>query len=297
MGESSSGEVLSTDLTRDSQCDRVLWKTIIEEDKSVTSPTSGGPVSPESKISRMSHNLAARLHLTKDLPVTDLPLQDATLGPAPMLSPIVKDQPTTLQQLVPATVAVGAASASSIATALDRHTRDSSRPAYPRSNPGSSDSSPARSLFEMDSATRRRLPERLKHRSISGALLKSTTSTTATSHEHGHWNSGTNTHTHDHKGEHQFLRSRTMMELPRADTLHHLFSGDGVETSIANAKKWFSHLVRPRSEIEDTPAPRSPSPELEPEPAPEPPKRKGEVVCLKYDTLDDAAMRRLEGRS
>lgn len=245
----------------------------------------------------MGHNLAAKLHLSKESPVTELPPQDATLGPAPMLSPIIKDQPTTLQQLVPATVAVGAASASSIAAALDRHARDSSRPAYARSNPGSSDSSPARSLFEMDSSTRRRLPERLKHRSISGALLKSTTSTATTSHEHGHWNSGANTHVPDHKGEHQFLRSRTITDLPRADTLHHLFSGDGVETSIANAKKWFSHLVRPRSEIEEAPVPRSPSPEPEPAPEPDPPKRKGEVVCLKYDTLDDAAMRRLEGRS
>jgi hypothetical protein len=277
------------------QCDRVLWKTIIEEDKSVTSPTSGGPLTAESKISRMSHNLATKLHLTKDSHHTDLPPQDGVLRPAPMLSPIIREQPTTLQQLVPGTVAVGAATASSIAATLDRHARDASRPSYARSNPGSSDSSPAHSVFETDSATRRRLPERLKHRSISGALLKATTSTAETSHEHGHWYSGGHLQAADRKNEHQFLRSRTLADLPRTDTLHHLFSGDGVETSIANARKWFTHLVRPRSDVEETPAPRSPSPE--PEPEPEPPRRKGEVVCLKYDTLDDAAMRQLEGRS
>lgn len=33
-----------------------------------------------------------------------------------------------------------------------------------------------------------------------------------------------------------------------------------------------------------------------PKPPPPPPKR-GEVICLKYDTLDDRGMRRLEGRS
>lgn len=280
---------------RASQCDRVLWKTIIEEDKSVTSPTSGGPLITESKISRMGHNLATKLHLAKDpSPLTDLPPQDGVLRPAPILSPIIRDQPTTLQQLVPGTVAVGAASASSVAATLDRHARDASRPSYARSNPGSSDSSPAHSVFENDSATRRRLPERLKHRSISGALLKATTSTAETSHEHGHWYSGEHLQSADRKNEHQFLRSRTLANLPRTDTLHHLFSGEGVETSIANARKWFTHLVRPRSEVEET-APRSPSPE--PEPEPEPPRRKGEVVCLKYDTLDDAAMRQLEGRS
>lgn len=32
-------------------------------------------------------------------------------------------------------------------------------------------------------------------------------------------------------------------------------------------------------------------------PPPPPPPRKGDVVCLSYDTLDDKAMRRLEGRS
>ena len=32
-------------------------------------------------------------------------------------------------------------------------------------------------------------------------------------------------------------------------------------------------------------------------PPPPPPPRRGEIICLKYDTLDDRGMRRLEGRS
>ena len=44
--------------------------------------------------------------------------------------------------------------------------------------------------------------------------------------------------------------------------------------------------------ISSSPAPIIPLP-----PPPPPLHRKGDVVCLKYDTLDDRGMRRLEGRS
>lgn len=208
----------------------------------------------------------------------------------PLLSPVVKVHTPS-----PGSVATAGVTSSFTAASFERQTGDSSRPSYARSNPGSSDSSPARSMMEADHHTRHKLPEKLKHRSISGAMLKSPASTTATSHEHGHRYSVGNLPSPDPRGDHHFLRARTFADLSRTDTLHHLFGGEGVETSIANARKWFSQLVRPRPDSEDVAAERSPSPE--PEPVPEPPKRKGEVVCLKYGTLDDAAMRRLEGRS
>lgn len=261
----------------------------------MTSPTTGRPTSPESKMSRMGHNLASKLHLRRDEHIEHPGQNRATPSP-PILSPVVKVPYTPPEDPSP-TPLTSRHSLSFNVASLDRHARDSSRPDYARSNPGSSDSSPALSMMDPDSSHRHRLPEKLKHWSISGAMIKSSTSTTATSREHGHRSSVGNLPSPDPRSEHHFLRARTFgdLSITRTDTLHHLFSGDGVETSIASAKKWFSHLVRPRSDVEDMPAERLPSPE--PEPVPEPPKRKGEVVCLKYDTLDDAAMRRLEGRS
>jgi hypothetical protein len=47
----------------------------------------------------------------------------------------------------------------------------------------------------------------------------------------------------------------------------------------------------------DGPSTSGPSNSTPPQSLPPPPPRKGEVVCMKYDTLDDRGMRRLEARS
>lgn len=277
------------------QCDRVLWKTIIEKETSQTSPTSANLLNVEGKITRIGHNLVSKLHLRRDISPTDTTPHDGVSRAATHLSLTQREQPPEPTQLVPAAVNTGGAAASRATRSLGLQSRGFSQPGYASSNPGSSDdSSPAASILDPDSFTRPRLADKVKHRSISGVMLRSPSSTTATTHEHGNRHSGMYTTSPSAKGDHAFLRSRTIGDIPhRTDTLHSLFGGDGVETSIATAKKWFNHLVRPRSDIEVVQPDHPPSPEKEPEP----PKRKGEVVCLKYDTLDDADMRRLEGRS
>ncbi|KAJ9120611.1 hypothetical protein QFC22_002540 [Naganishia vaughanmartiniae] len=280
-----------------SWCDRVLWKTIIEKETSQTSPTSASLLNVEGKITRISHNLASKLHLRREISPNGTSPPSGIFRSPSHLSPTQREHhPSALQQLVPATVKIGAAPASRAARNPGLQNRGFSQPGYASSNPGSSDdSSPAASILDPDTFTRPRLSDKVKHRSISGVMLRSPTSTTATTHEHGNRHSGMYTTSPSGKGDHAFLRSRTIGDIPphRTDTLHSLFGGDGVETSIATAKKWFNHLVRPRSDIEVAPAEHPPSPEEEVEP----PRRKGEVVCLKYDTLDDADMRKLEGRS
>lgn len=92
--------------------------------------------------------------------------------------------------------------------------------------------------------------------------------------------------------------------IPRARTIHtgadvtSGFDGAG-ETSLASAKRWFSNLPTlllshrhssPQVELQDEEPP-------EPEKESLPIRKKGEVDCLQYTTLDDAAMRKLEGRS
>jgi hypothetical protein len=279
------------------QCDRVLWKTIIEKEKSQTSPTSASLLNVEGKITRMGHNLASKLHLRREISPGDASPQDSVSRLVTHHSPIQRENSSALQQFVPASVKIGAAptSRASRNTASASKSLSQAQPGYASSNPGSSDdSSPAASILDPDSFTRPRLADKNKHRSISGVMLRSPTSTTATTHEHGNRHSGMYTTSPNAKGDHAFLRARTLGDIPqRTDTLHSLFGGDGVETSIATAKKWFNHLVRPRSDIEVA---QPDHPEREEE-EPEPPKRKGEVVCLKYDTLDDAEMRKLEGRS
>ncbi|KAJ9105368.1 hypothetical protein QFC21_001737 [Naganishia friedmannii] len=278
-----------------SWCDRVLWKTIIEREKSQTSPTSANLLNVEGKITRIGHNLVSKLHLRREISPSDTSPQDGESQSARNLPPVQREHSSALQQMVPATIKIGAAPASRTARNLGLRNTGFSQPGYASSNPGSSDdSSPTASILDPDSFTRPRLADKIKHRSISGVMLRSPSSTTATAHEHGNRHSGMYTTSPSGKGDHAFLRSRTIGDIPhRTDTLHSLFGSDGVETSIATAKKWFNHLVRPRSDIEVAPPDRPPSPEEEPEP----PRRKGEVVCLKYDTLDDADMRKLEGRS
>ncbi|KAG6853783.1 hypothetical protein C0991_001372 [Blastosporella zonata] len=55
---------------------------------------------------------------------------------------------------------------------------------------------------------------------------------------------------------------------------------------------FFSHNTQSTTSIDQQSADSVPL-----APAPPPPPRKGDVVCLSYDTLDDRGMRRLEGRS
>lgn len=60
-------------------------------------------------------------------------------------------------------------------------------------------------------------------------------------------------------------------------------------------KRWFLNLIS----RDHAPSPSSsiPVPSPQPPQPPPPQHRKGDVVCLKYHTLDDRQMRRLEGRS
>jgi hypothetical protein len=95
-------------------------------------------------------------------------------------------------------------------------------------------------------------------------------------------------------------RYRTIAGLPGHDPLQHDFLG---ETSLASARRWFSNLpgilLHPRGSIIDQHhvVPEASTVAHEPEPEPVVHRRKGEVDCLEYTTIDDVGMRRLEGRS
>ena len=99
---------------------------------------------------------------------------------------------------------------------------------------------------------------------------------------------------------HMIPRCRTISGAPGHDLTQPDLMG---ETSLASARRWFSNLpgilLHPRGSItdqhhtmhDDVVAP------VEPEPEPVIRRRKGEVDCLEYTTIDDVGMRRLEGRS
>lgn len=108
-----------------------------------------------------------------------------------------------------------------------------------------------------------------------------------------------------HKKEqptHAIPRPRTIGGLSGSDSIQPDFLG---ETSLASARRWFSNLpgilLHPRASITDhhDAGQLNVVASVEPEPEPEPVvrRRKGEVDCLEYTTIDDVAMRRLEGRS
>jgi hypothetical protein len=107
----------------------------------------------------------------------------------------------------------------------------------------------------------------------------------------------------DAPGHHTLPRSQTVSGVTgNNDTTvptHPDFIG---ETSLASARRWFSHLpgmlLHPRGSItSDSPGMPIIKPQEEPEPLPVVRRRKGEVDCLEYKTIDDPGMRRLEGRS
>lgn len=69
---------------------------------------------------------------------------------------------------------------------------------------------------------------------------------------------------------------------------------ESLQESIQTARRWLNQLsMHHRTSIDDHDATFAPTPA----PPPPPTHLKGEVVCLHYGTIDDAGMRRLEGRS
>ena len=95
-------------------------------------------------------------------------------------------------------------------------------------------------------------------------------------------------------------RCRTISGLPGSglDSSHVEFSG---EKSLASARRWISHLpgmlLHPLGgAIDIPPAVAVPAEPLQDVASPIR-RRKGQVDCLEYNTIDDAGMRRLEGRS
>lgn len=69
------------------------------------------------------------------------------------------------------------------------------------------------------------------------------------------------------------------------------------QQSPLSPPRWLNFALRPFTSSKDVSPVPVPLEESETEPIPAPPPRKGDVVCLNYDTLDDRAMKRLEGRS
>ncbi|KAJ9112299.1 hypothetical protein QFC19_000718 [Naganishia cerealis] len=143
-----------------SWCDRVLWKTIIEKEKSETSPISGNLASVEEKITRMGHNLASKLHLRRDSPPSHVLAHNDVPRRAPILSPIVGDQSFALKQSVSASAAIGTAQRADNAN-LSLQARDFAQPHYASSNPGSSDSSPAPSISDGQFSARPKLSNKV----------------------------------------------------------------------------------------------------------------------------------------
>jgi hypothetical protein len=94
--------------------------------------------------------------------------------------------------------------------------------------------------------------------------------------------------------------------MPRSNTtsINLPFPDPHGETSLASAKRWFSNLpgllMHPRNSIVDNEDPQAAAqPVVLPFPPTEPVvrRKKGEVDCLEYTTIDDIGMRKLEGRS
>lgn len=96
------------------------------------------------------------------------------------------------------------------------------------------------------------------------------------------------------------IQSAVLDKLPRSKTLsvvdyaqhppHVEKIPDSIELSFNAARRWLHQFHR--SSFDE------PAEPTEPPPPPPPPKHhKGEVVCLQYKTIDDAGMRRIEGRS
>lgn len=95
-------------------------------------------------------------------------------------------------------------------------------------------------------------------------------------------------------------RCRTISGLPGSglDSSNAEFSG---EKSLASARRWISHLpgmlLHPLGgALETPPAMAVPAEQVQDIASPAR-RRKGQVDCLEYKTIDDAGMRKLEGRS